>query len=376
MPGEVSFDQDAPEDTSMDNRWADPDDLDLNNAAAVPGGDWDVGLDLGIDLGDIPVEAVPEEKGFTLSMGDTAQTKWLKKRKLPCDLVAAGEFEEALGLLRRRLGIVNAAPLEPLFKEIYWATCSSLPGLPQMPSLNWPLLSQGHIKSKDPTPVIFYTVARILDRVREAHKLTTQGKFAEVLVIFRGILQAIPLSAANDAREEQQLTEIIEMCREYVNLCRLGVARKGAEGGRMIELAAFMTCLQLQPTHLMLTLQLAMSNSFKAANYITAASFAKRLIQGNFPNANKDLLAKAKQLVTVCEQRASDAHAIDFDAKAPVASFRLCSGSLSPMKATAATVSCPYCTATYDTSYKGKLCHTCQLCEIGANTLGIQLRPI
>jgi len=39
-------------------------------------------------------------------------------------------------------------------------------------------------------------------------------------------------------------------------------------------------------------------------------------------------------------------------------------------------ISCHSCTATYDTSYKGKLCHTCQLCEIGANTLGIQLRPI
>lgn len=370
--------EENPEDTAA-NQWDVDEDLNLDVAAQ--GESWGVDLDLDIGPGDLPAEE-PVEKGATVAMADPAQKKWLKKRKLPADLVAAGEFEEALGLLRRRLGVINAAPLEPLFKEAYWATCSGLPSLPQAPSLAWPLLAtDSNIKSKDPTPVIFFTVAKILERVKEAHKLTTQGKFNEVLTIFRSALQAIPLSVANDAREEQQLTEIIEMCREYVNLCRLEVTRKSLDPTNMarnVELAAYLTCCKVQPSHQMLTLQLAMSTSFKAQNFVTAASFAKRLIQGNFPNPekNKEVLAKARQLVTVCEQRASDAHDIKFDVKAPIEGFKLCAGSLTPIGAADTTVSCPYCGAQYHSSYKGKLCDTCQLFEIGANTLGIQLRPL
>jgi len=173
---------------------------------------------------------------------------------------------------------------------------------------------------------------------------------------------------------------MIDICREYVNLCRLEVTRKGMDQtstARMIELAAYMTCCKVQPVHLMLTLQLAMTISFKAGNYVTAASFAKRIIQGNFNNErNKDVITKARQLVTVCEQRASDAHSLKFDIKAPPESFKLCSGSLTPIASTDPTASCPYCGASYKTQYRGKLCDTCQLSEVGLNALGIQLRPI
>merc|ERR1712241_87221 len=165
---------------------------------------------------------------------------------------------------------------------------------------------------------------------------TFQGKFADALSLFRLTLQAITLSVANDQREEQQLLEMIDICREYVNLCRLEVTRKGMD-----------------------------------------QTSTKRMIQGNFSNErNKEAITKARQLVTVCEQRASDAHALKFDIKAPPENFKLCSGSLTPISSTDPTASCPYCGASYNTQYKGKLCDTCQLSEVGLNALGIQLRPI
>ena len=121
------------------------------------GGDWGGDLDLG-DLGGLPEEPVHvEDRGLNLTLGDSCQAKWLKKRRLPCDLVAAGDFEEALNLLKRRLGLINAEPLEAIFKEAYWATCSALPALPQMPSLHWPLLSEGSAKARDLAPKILFT---------------------------------------------------------------------------------------------------------------------------------------------------------------------------------------------------------------------------
>merc|ERR1712232_1150886 len=103
-----------------------------------------------------------------------------------------------------------------------------------------------------------------------------------------------------DREEEQKLMEMIDMCREYISMCRIEVARKSLDpsnAGRSVELCAYMTCCKVQPTHMQLALQLAMVTSFKAQNFVTAASFAKRLMTGNFgsPEKMKDVLAKARQ---------------------------------------------------------------------------------
>jgi coatomer protein complex subunit alpha (xenin) len=381
LPEERTFDQmedDNPEITHAD--WEEAGDVNLG------GGAWgDDGLD-GLDglegFEDIPAdEPVAEQKSSVVTVGDSAQQKWLKKRKLAADLIAAGEFEDALNLLKKRLGVINVDPLEPLFKQAYWATCMSIPGLPQSPSLNWPLLASGSLKGRDPSPMLLFTVQYVIDQVKEAYQKVSQGAFKESLTIFRSSLQCIPLSFANDAKDEQSLTEMIDVCREYTNAMRLELARKSLDPtqvARNIELAAYFTCCKLNGSHSFLALQTAMATAFKGQNFVTAASFAKRLVQGNFNNLNKpaEMVAKAKKLLQVCEAKASDAHEIAFDTKAPVEDFKMCAGSFTRIDATAPTVSCPYCGAVYNASYKGKLCDTCELAEIGANTLGIQLRPI
>ena len=48
---------------------------------------------------------------------------------------------------------------------------------------------------------------------------------------------------------------------------------------RMTELWAYFTHCNLQPAHLLLALKSAMINAFKIKNFITAASFANRLLE-------------------------------------------------------------------------------------------------
>eukprot|EP00930_Biecheleria_cincta_P035139 TRINITY_DN241_c0_g1_i1.p1 TRINITY_DN241_c0_g1~~TRINITY_DN241_c0_g1_i1.p1 ORF type:complete len:1243 (-),score=237.00 TRINITY_DN241_c0_g1_i1:360-4049(-) len=388
MPGSDAFfdAEEVPEDTEGGGggAWGD-DDLDVGGGEIdVGGGDWGNDLDLGLDLADAPAmpEPTAEERGLNLTMADSCQTKWLKKRKLPADLVAAGDFEEALGLLKRRLGLMNAEPLEANFKQAYWATCTSLTAIPQAPALQLPLLSEGSAKARDISPMILFTAPVILERVKEAHKLTTGGKFNDALAIFRSALQSIPISVASDSKEEQQLLEMIDMCREYVNFARLQVTSKTQntpdKAARNIELNAYLTCCKLQPVHQLLSLRGAMITSYKAENFVTAASFAKRLIQGNFgpPEKNKDVLTQARQVAQICEQKGSDKHQVNFDPKASPDDFKLCAGTLTPIGQGDTAVKCPYCSSTFHASWKGKLCETCQLSEVGANTLGIQLRPM
>mmetsp|Transcript_35164 Transcript_35164/g.101263 ORF Transcript_35164/g.101263 Transcript_35164/m.101263 type:complete len:1217 (+) Transcript_35164:108-3758(+) len=371
--------QEVPEDTEVGGGWGDDD---LNSPTGGPvavGADWGDMDDL--DLGaDVIEESHVEEKGVGLTLGDSVQTKWLRKRRLVCDLVAAGEFEEALTLLKRRLGLMNPDPLEPLFKEAYWATCSALPGLPQVPSLHYPLLSEGNPKSRDIAPVLLFNSKAIIEKVKEAQKLLTAGKFGDGLNLFRHALQVIPLSAAKDSAEEKALLEMIEVCREYVNFTRLEMTRKQlapTDAARNIDLAAYMTCCKVQSKiHNCLALRLAMSESYRLQNFVTAASFAKRLVQGNWGEQGNAIIPKARQVVANCEKSASDAHAIQFDPKCNVEDVKLCVGSFTPFAATDAVVACPYCSSSYKQQFKGKLCEACQLCEIGANTLGIQLFPL
>jgi coatomer protein complex subunit alpha (xenin) len=355
-------------------------DQELNDTAAGPGWGGDMDIDFG-GMGDFQVEDVPvaaEEKTQAVTMAETVQTKWLRKRKLPADLVAAGDFEEALNLLRKRLGVINAEPLEPLFKAAYWATCSALPTMPQTSSLNWPLLGEGNMKcSGNVAPLTFFSAQTVLDQVVVGLSRTTQGKCPEALDIFRSALQSIPLGVAADAKEEQKFLELIDMCREYTLAMRVEVTRKlldASETARILELAAYLTCCKMQSSHVLLMLRVGMSVAYKAQNFVTAASFAKRIVQGNLGPA--DVVAQARKLLQACEQKATDAHSIRYDVRAPIEDFKLCAGSLTPVAPTDTTVKCPFCGAVYHTKYSGNLCDICQLSEIGANTLGIQLRPL
>lgn len=377
MPVDDDFAQEddaPPEETGNADAWG-ADDLGLADEGA-----WGTGMDdLGLDDVDLavaePVAAVADAR--TVAAGQTLQQKWIQKRKLPVDYAAAGEFDEALGLLQRRIGLMNADPLEPLFQEIYWATCSSLPSMPQAPSIPLPMTANGRAKDVELAPANLFNVQAMVEGMKEGHKLTTQGKFGEALDRLRMLLQALPLSCAVNSEEEQQLQEMVEMSREYVNMLRLETTRKTIGADQMvrnIELAAYLTCCKLQPAHMVLTLRLAMTTAFKAENFVTAASFARRLVQGNM--GGQDVVTQARKLLAVAEQKGSDKHTINFDPRASIDEFTLCAGSLTPVKAADPTVRCPYCSAVYQTSFRGKLCDVCQLSEVGATVLGVQFKPI
>ena len=61
-----------------------------------------------------------------------------------------------------------------------------------------------------------------------------------------------------------------------------------------LELAAYLTHCNLQPAHLILTLNLAMSLAFKVKNFIHAASFATRLMELGASAGNAALMTKVR----------------------------------------------------------------------------------
>lgn len=70
-----------------------------------------------------------------------------------------------------------------------------------------------------------------------------------------------------------------------------------------MELLAYFTCCNLQPAHLLLALRMAMAAAFKGKNFITAASFAQRLLE--LPDLSSERHADLRSKVRTFLSRAS-----------------------------------------------------------------------
>jgi hypothetical protein len=78
--------------------------------------------------------------------------------------------------------------------------------------------------------------------------------------------------------------QLVEICREYIlglslELQRRELSKDEEQASRAAELAAYFSHCNLQPVHLMLTLNTAQTLFFKLKNFKTCASFARRLLE-------------------------------------------------------------------------------------------------
>mmetsp|Transcript_26629 Transcript_26629/g.43989 ORF Transcript_26629/g.43989 Transcript_26629/m.43989 type:complete len:174 (+) Transcript_26629:189-710(+) len=165
---------------------------------------------------------------------------------------------------------------------------------------------------------------------------------------------------------------MVEICREYITAIRLKVAigECGEDPKRQMELGAYFTHQNLQPGHLLLALRLAMASAFKHKNFITAASFARRLLE--LPDIssekNADLKLKAQKVLQKSEQMGSNEHALDYDERNP---FAVDAADLVPIYRGSPEVTCPFCASHYQPRHANGLCATCNISQIGVETIGL-----
>ena len=165
---------------------------------------------------------------------------------------------------RSQVAIVNFAPLKPAFVGIWAGAYASLPGLPLAPALRSPM--QRNAREKAPAegaslPAVALKISGLIEKLKQAYNLFFGGKFGEAKEEFDTILQQIPLTVAETRSESNELKELVEICREYVTAIRLknAMGDAGDNPVRSTELSAYFTHCNLQPAHLMLALNLAMT---------------------------------------------------------------------------------------------------------------------
>ncbi|KAK4434563.1 Coatomer subunit alpha-1 [Sesamum alatum] len=316
-------------------------------------GGWDLeDLDLPPDAETPKTAAIGRSAMFVApTPGMPVSQIWVQKSSLAAEHAAAGNFDTAMRLLSRQLGIRNFAPLKSQFIDLH-------------------LGSHSYLRAFTSAPVISVAVER--EKLKAGYKATTAGKFSEALRQFLSILHTIPLIVVETRREVDEVKELVLIVKEYVLGLQMELKRRELKDNplRQQELAAYFTHCNLQLPHLRLALLNAMTICFKAQNLSTAANFARRLLETNPSNENQ--ARTARQVLQAAEKNMKDATQLNYDFRNP---FVVCGATYVPIYRGQKDVTCPYCSTHFVPTQLGQLCTVCELAGIGADASGLLCSP-
>lgn len=339
----------------------------------------------GWDLEDLELPAEPDTPKVasnarsanfvTPTQGMPVSQIWIQKSSLAGEHAAAGNFDVAMRLLSRQLGIKNFAPLKPMFLDLHTGSHSYVRALSSTPVISL-AVERGWSESASPNvrgpPALVFNMSQLDEKIKAGYKATTAGKFVEAVRLFQGILLMIPLIVVESRREVDQVRELIFIAKEYVLGLKMELKRREIKDDpvREQELAAYFTHCNLQKPHLRLVLIKAMAVCYKAKNFSTAANFATRVLETN-PTIESQA-KQARQVLQSAEKNMTDAHQLNYDFRNP---FVVCGATYVPIYRGQKDVSCPYCGSRFVPSQEGQLCTVCDLAVVGSDASGLLCSP-
>lgn len=300
---------------------------------------------------------------------------WIQRSSIAAEHAAAGNFDTAMRLLNRQLGIRNFAPLKSMFLDLhsgshtYLRAFSSAPVIPLAVERGWNESASPNVRGP---PALVFNFSQLEEKLKASYKATTTGKFSEALRLFLSILHTIPLIVVDSRREVDEVKELITIVKEYVLGLQLELKRRELKDDpvRQQELAAYFTHCNLQMPHLRLALLNAMSVCFKNKNLATAGNFARRLLETN-PTIESQSKT-ARQVLQAAERNPTDATQLNYDFRNP---FVICGATHVPIYRGQKDVSCPYCTTRFVPGQEGQLCTVCDLAVVGVDASGLLCSP-
>ncbi|KAG2705779.1 hypothetical protein I3760_05G071700 [Carya illinoinensis] len=274
---------------------------------------------------------------------------WTQRSSLAAEHAAAGNFDTAMRLLSRQLGIKNFAPLRPMFLDLHTGSHTYLRAFSSALVISL-AVERGWNESASPNvrgpPALVFNFSQLEEKLKAGYKATTAGKFTEALRLFVSILHTIPLVVVESRREIKD------------------------NPVRQQELAAYFTHCNLQLPHLRLALLNAMTVCYKTKNLATAANFARRLLETN-PTVESQAKT-ARQVLQAAERNMKDVSQLNYDFRNP---FVICGATYVPIYRGQKDVSCPFCSSRFVPSQEGQLCTVCDLAVVGADASGLLCSP-
>ncbi|KAG8529414.1 uncharacterized protein KY384_006051 [Bacidia gigantensis] len=335
------------------------------------GAGWDMGDDINADTESDFVTVDSAEAGIASSEADL----WARNSPIAADHAAAGSFETAMQLLSRQVGAVHFAPLKPRFMEIFQATKTYLPATPGLPPVaNYVRRTVEETDSRKVLPIIprdLETIAAV--DLQEGYTTMRSNKLEDGVRVFKRILHSILVNAVSSQQQVTEAKKILTTAREYAIAMSIELARRAlpSEGEanlkKSLELSAYFTIPKLEVAHRQLALHAATKLAIANRNFSSALSFANRIIaNGGSPK----IVEQAKKWKLQCERSPQEKIDIEYDS---FAEFDICAASHTPIYHGSPNATCPFDGSMYHSQYKGQVCRTCEVCEIGAPASGIRL---
>ena len=231
----------------------------------------------------------------------------------PATYVAAGGFEQAASLLNKQIGVVNFEPLRTRFNQVYGASKLYLPGMDELPAMKTYIRHDNDEDNPRNLNQLFLDmiIGRIIIFRFQKFKA---NNLEEAITTFRKVIYTITVLNVDDEDEETKCHEILRLCREYILGLSIELERRklpSLDVKRNLELAAYFTRAQLQPSHKLNALQVAMTQSFKNKNYASASYFAEELLK--ISNNSGPRAEQAMKLKNKADTIANDTIEINFD---------------------------------------------------------------
>jgi coatomer protein complex subunit alpha (xenin) len=335
-------------------------------------GDMGLGIDLGED------EVVEEETGpvgFVMpTEGASPQAAW-SQSTLAADMAAAGNFQMAMHLLNRQVGIVNFEPLRANFMKVLNSARGFSPSLPNLAWQSVPVFRDEQSR----LPKQAFTLASCADAVKRGYKAVTEGKFQRAVHEFRSLLYMFPLLVVDSKAEVKDVEDLRHICSSYLTAVRLDLRRKEEKTAKaQAALAAYFTKCDLQPVHRILGFRVAIKFSYQSKNFKTTASFCRSLLElaamHKTPTVSKIVNPREiRGVMQKCEKLNTDKDPIDFDESK---AFFICARSFTPVyTGREESAQCPFCFTKYHRRFEDSMCDNCELSKIGTEASGLRSFP-
>lgn len=170
----------------------------------------------------------------------------------------------------------------------------TIPGFPGTTSMSVPLYRVAN--DRQTLPLSVYRIEHLSQIMKMGLRFFQMGKFEECLTAFRQLLVILPIMVVENKEEENKLKEMLTTAREYILAVLLEFARREnkADVQKSLAYSYAMTHCDLQPSHMLLALNLAMVAAFKIENFIDAAKFANRILNNSEIHAPKNAALEQK----------------------------------------------------------------------------------
>ncbi len=315
--------------------------------------------------------------GIFVAKEDPIVSTVKKQSNIPGEFVAVGLFKEAIEKLEKQVALKDAASIAPQFydvfvsSELFYSTMSFV-----QPHAQYITSQAG------PTvPLVANNLKAAERKLKQGYKKTTEGSFDEAILIFRDVINSVPLMSLNSKADLVTAEKLVSICTEYITALSCDVEkRKASAPERHLELTVLMALPNLHPTHRVLTLRSAMALCFKTKNFLLAAYVARRflkLCEENPDLVEADVVGQANKILAKSEKTGTNEfaglkfeEALFYDENA--ANLIDCF-DLKLLDKTQKTVCCPLTKARYAERHRGKQCRVSGSTEIGREVVGMKI---